>query len=271
MADEEIVRVERDGGLATVTLNRPEHMNTMNTAMLDQLPGILDALAQDPDVRCVLLTGAGERAFTAGGDIHEMSARGPAGAAEGKRPMEHAVAALRRSMECSATLHLMPKPTLAAINGAAAGAGLALALACDLRMAGDRAVFTTAFSKIGYSGDFGGSYFLTQIVGTAKARELYFLGDRFDSKRALELGVVNWVVDHDKLRAEAHALGQRLADGPPIAYRYMKRNLNLATHSDVRDLLDLEAEAMVRTGLTQDFRNAALAFLQKKTTTFRGE
>jgi 2-(1,2-epoxy-1,2-dihydrophenyl)acetyl-CoA isomerase len=164
----------------------------------------------------------------------------------------------------------MPKPTLAAINGAVAGMSLSLAAACDLRIAADHAIFTSAFARIGFSGDYGGSFFLTQILGTAKARELYFLSDRIDAAEALRIGLVNRVVSKERFRAEARTLARRLADGPPLAHRYMKRNLNLALQVHARELLDLEAEAMIRTGTTQDFREGSQAFLEKRTPRFRG-
>jgi 2-(1,2-epoxy-1,2-dihydrophenyl)acetyl-CoA isomerase len=268
----ESVRVERDGGVATVTLNRPDHMNALDRALLSALEPTLAELATDTSVRCVVLTGAGDRAFSAGGDITEMSGGGlfTASPPGRKEPWETGAMGLRRAMESSAWLHEMGKPTLAAINGATAGAALSLALACDLRIAADHAVFTTAFAKIGYSGDFGGAWYLTQIVGTAKARELYLLSDRIDAQEAGRLGIVNWVVPREKFRDETRALAQRLAAGPPLAYRYMKRNLNLALTLHERELLDLEAEAMVRTGTSEDFRNAAAAFFAKKTPTFEG-
>jgi len=266
------VLVERDGGVATVTLNRPDKMNALDVELLSALSPALEELATDTSVRCVVLTGAGDKAFSAGGDITAMGGEGLfAGGEPGrKEPWETAATRLRRTMEASAWLHGMGKPTLAAINGAVAGAALSMALACDLRIAADHAVFTTAFAKIGYSGDFGGAWYLTKIVGTAKARELYFLSDRIDAQEALRLGIVNWVAPREKLRDEARAVAQRLAAGPPLAYRYMKRNLNLALTLHERELLDLESEAMMRTGATEDFRNAAAAFLAKKTPTFEG-
>ena len=266
------VLLARDGGVATVTLNRPEKMNALDVELMNELPHVLEELATDTSVRCVVLTGAGDRAFSAGGDITAMGGAGIfSGATDGrKEPWDMAATRLRRAMEASAWLHEMGKPTLAVINGAVAGASLSLALACDLRIAADHAVFTTAFAKIGYSGDFGGAWYLSKIVGTAKARELYFLSDRIDAQEAARLGLVNWVVPREKLADEARALAQRLAAGPPLAYRYMKRNLNLALTLHERDLLDLEAEAMMRTGATEGFRNAAAAFLAKKTPIFEG-
>jgi 2-(1,2-epoxy-1,2-dihydrophenyl)acetyl-CoA isomerase len=264
------VLLERDGGIATVTLNRPDKMNALDVELMTELTRVLEEVATDTSVRCVVFTGAGDRAFSAGGDINAMGGQGLFSTPGKKEPWETAAMHLRRSMEASAWLHEMGKPTVAAINGAVAGASLAMALACDLRIAVDHAVFTTAFAKIGYSGDYGGAWYLTKIVGTAKARELYFLSERIDAQEALRLGLVNWVAPREKFRAEVKSLAERLAAGPPLAYRYMKRNLNLALTLHERELLDLESEAMMRTGATEDFRNAASAFLAKKTPTFEG-
>lgn len=273
----ETVRVERDGGVATVILNRPDAMNSMNAEMMTALPQRFRELALDASVRCVVLTGAGERAFSAGGDVKDMAERGPAAGPEGEASrsgeppsMEAAIDRLERSQEAALALHTMPKPVLAAINGAVAGAALSLALACDLRIAVEGAAFTTAFARIGFSGDFGGSWWMTQIVGTAKARELYFLGDRFDAAEALRLGLVNRIAPRDTFVAETRALAARLAAGPPLAYRYMKRNLNFAIRGDAPTALRLEAEAMIRTGMSEDFKGAAVAFLRKQTPTFKG-
>ena len=267
------VLVEQDGGVATVTLNRPDRMNTLNQELIQELPERLRALAWDPAVRCVVLTGAGDRAFSAGGDVGGMGGSGDTmSAGGGPAPLlEDTIDNLRRGQEASLLLHEMGKPTLAVINGACAGASLSMALACDLRIAGEHAVFTTAFAAIGFSGDYGGSYFMTKLLGTARARELYFLPERIAADEALRIGLVHRIAPKEKLRAEGHALAQRLAAGPPIAYRYMKRNLNLAERGvDPRTALDLEAEAMMRTGRTEDFLNGAMAFLRKKPVEFKG-
>ncbi|MCG8587982.1 MAG: enoyl-CoA hydratase-related protein [Proteobacteria bacterium] len=268
----EPILVERDAGIATVTLDRPKQLNALSVEALENLAPALAELARDPAVRCVVLTGAGERAFSAGGDLKEIltpASRSPISPAEDEA-MEAPMQRLRNHSEAALLLHEMPKPTLAVVNGVAAGASLSLALACDLRIAADTARFVTAFAGIGFSGDFGGSYWLTQVAGTAVARQLYFLDEPVDAARALELGIVNWVVPADGLRADAREKAERLAGGPPLAYRYMKRNLNLALKTDARALVDLEAEAMVRTGNSQDVRDGADAFLRKETPAFRG-
>jgi 2-(1,2-epoxy-1,2-dihydrophenyl)acetyl-CoA isomerase len=160
--------------------------------------------------------------------------------------------------------------TIAMVRGAAAGAGLSLALACDLRVASDTARFASAFARVGYSGDFGGSWYLTQLVGTAKARELYYTADIVDAQQALALGMVNRVVPDPRLEEEALALAGRLARGPRVAYRYMKRNFNAAESGTLKDSLDLEAWHHTRCGMTEDHREAAKAFVEKREPVFKG-
>jgi 2-(1,2-epoxy-1,2-dihydrophenyl)acetyl-CoA isomerase len=173
-------------------------------------------------------------------------------------------------MEVSRILHELPKPTIAMINGPAAGAGLALALACDLRIAGTSARLVTAFVKVGFSGDFGGSYFLTRLVGTAKARELYFTGRPDDTDEALSLGLVNRVVPDEELAGVTMELARSLAYGPSIALSLMKRNMNCAETGGLAELLDTEAAHQVQTGRTQDHREAAKAFVEKRAPIFTG-
>ena len=152
----------------------------------------------------------------------------------------------------------------------AAGAGLSLAMACDLRIASDNARFATAFARVGYSGDFGGSYYLTRLVGTAKARELYYTAEILDARQALVLGLVNRVVPDADLEGETRALAQKLARGPRVAYRYMKRNMNAAESGTLNELLDLEAWHHTRCGMTEDHREGTQAFVEKREPVFRG-
>jgi 2-(1,2-epoxy-1,2-dihydrophenyl)acetyl-CoA isomerase len=252
-------------GVAVLTLNRPDRLNAMSRPMLDALLEALPRLADDPAVGCVVLTGAG-RGFCAGGDVKAM--------AEGNeldgQTMEEKAQALRSRMETSRWLHEMPKPTIAMVRGPAAGAGLSLAMACDMRVASDTARLGTAFARIGYSGDFGGSYYLTQLVGTAKARELYFTADLLDAQQALALGLLNRVVPDARLEEETMALASRLARGPRVALRYMKRNMNAAESASLKEMLDLEAWHHTRTGMTEDHREAARAFVEKREPQFKG-
>jgi 2-(1,2-epoxy-1,2-dihydrophenyl)acetyl-CoA isomerase len=167
-------------------------------------------------------------------------------------------------------LHEMPKPTLAVIPGAAAGAGLSLALACDLRIAAEGAKMTTAFSKVGLAGDYGGSWFLTHLVGAAKARELYFTADVITGAEAARLGIVNKAVAAEALEAEGKAYAKYLAGLPTIAVGYMKKNLNAAANSTLSELLDVEALHMVRTMMTDDHKAASAAFVEKRAPVFAG-
>jgi 2-(1,2-epoxy-1,2-dihydrophenyl)acetyl-CoA isomerase len=252
-------------GVATLTLNRPERLNAMSGAMLDALLEALPRLAEDGEVGVVILTGSG-RGFCAGGDVKAMAE----GREFGGTTLEEKAQALRSRMEVSRWLHEMPKPTIAMVRGAAAGAGLSLALACDLRIAADSARFATAFARVGYSGDFGGSWFLTQLVGTARARELYYTARIVDGAEALALGIVNRLVPDAQLEEETLALATRLARGPRVALRYMKRNMNAAETGSLKDCLDLEAWNHTRTGFTDDHREAAKAFVDKREPVFRG-
>lgn len=252
-----------ENGIATLTFNRPERLNALSTPIIQGLLDGLPRLAGDPAVKVVVLTGAG-RAFCAGGDVKSMAEGGE------KRTATEAVAHLCSRMEVSRILHELPKPTIAMVNGPAAGAGLALALACDLRIAGTSARLVTAFVRVGFSGDFGGSYFLTRLVGTARARELYFTGRPVAADEALTLGLVNRVVPDDQLHDATMELARSLAQGPQIALSLMKRNMNCAENAGLAELLDLEAVHQVQTGRTEDHREAAKAFVEKRAPIFTG-
>ena len=252
-----------EDGVATLTFNRPERMNALSTPIMEGLLHGLPRLAGDPAVKVVVLTGAG-RAFCAGGDVKDMAQGGE------QRSAPEATARLRSRMEVSRILHELPKPTIAMINGPAAGAGLAFALACDLRIAGASARLVTAFVRVGFSGDFGGSYFLTRLVGTARARELYFTGRPVDADEALSLGLVNRVVPDGDLATVMMELARSLAHGPSIALGLMKRNLNCAESCGLAELLDMEATHQVQSGRTEDHREAAKAFVEERPPIFTG-
>jgi 2-(1,2-epoxy-1,2-dihydrophenyl)acetyl-CoA isomerase len=256
-----------DGGVLTLTLNRPEARNAMSGEMNEALGAQLAWAERASEVKCVVLTGAG-KGFCAGGDVKGMNARNANGE---PTPIDERIATQRLNQRATAgKLFKMPKPTVAALPGAAAGAGLALALACDLRIMASTAIMTTAFAKVGFSGDYGGTYFLTQLVGSAKARELYFLSDRVTAEEALRLGLTNWVVEPDQLAAKTREIAGRLAAGPTIAYRYMKENLNRAMAGDWDDCMDLEATHHVHCGLTEDHKSAVQAFVDKREPVFAG-
>jgi 2-(1,2-epoxy-1,2-dihydrophenyl)acetyl-CoA isomerase len=256
-------------GIATLTMNRPEARNALSGEMQAALSEAVPRLAADRKVRVIVVTGAGG-AFCAGGDVKGFAARNSDGGGGGGFDLEARVHGLRQSMEVARILAEAPKPTLAVIPGPAAGAGLSLALACDVRVAAADAKLTTAFSKVGLAGDYGGSYFLTQLVGAAKARELYFTADVILGSEAAALGVVNEAVPRDDLPAAADRWAKKLAALPTIAIGYMKRNLNAAAHSTLAEVLDLEAMHMVRTFMTEDHKGASVAFVEKRTPEFHG-
>lgn len=267
-----------EDGVAVLTFNRPERRNALHPEMFRGFRKVLPGLAEASDVGAILLTGAG-KAFCAGGDVRAQSERAESAAASagggpssgGGGGIEARINDLRsRQAEVSAALYEFPKVTIAALPGAAAGAGLSIALACDLRVAASSAIITTAFAKVGFSGDFGGSWFLTQLVGLAKAKELYLTSDRVSAEEAARLGIVNRVIDDANFEADAFAWARSFAQGPTVAYRYIKENVNRAQYADLRTALDAEAVAMTRLATTDDHREAAKAFVEKRSPNFRG-
>jgi 2-(1,2-epoxy-1,2-dihydrophenyl)acetyl-CoA isomerase len=259
--EQQLVEVVADS-VATLTLNRPDRLNALSTPIMEGLLEALPRLARDKTIGAVVLTGAG-RAFCAGGDVKSM-AEGPVV----ERTLEEAVTHLRARMEVSRLLHEIPKPTIAMVNGPAAGAGMSLALACDLRIAGQSARFVSAFANIGFSGDFGGSYFLSKLVGTGKAREIYYTAEPVDASQALALGIVNRVVSDADLADATMALARKLARGPRTALSLMKQHFNAAESGTLAQLLDLEARHQIETGRTDDHREAARAFVEKRAPVF---
>ena len=257
-----------ENGVLTLTMNRPEARNALTRPMIEALSQQLAAAEFDPAVKCIVLTGAG-KGFCAGGDVKGMAASGDG--TVGKLSIDDAIHRQRVNQRATAgKLYKMPKPTIAALPGAAAGAGFSLALACDLRIMASNAILTTAFARVGFSGDYGGSFFLTQLVGTSKARELYYLSERVSADEALRLGLANWVCAPEELAAKTREIALRLASGPSIAYRYMKENLNRAIAGEVDDCLDLEVTHHVHCGQTEDHREATKAFVDKREPVFKG-
>jgi 2-(1,2-epoxy-1,2-dihydrophenyl)acetyl-CoA isomerase len=252
-----------ENGVATLTLNRPDRLNALSPDMTAGLKEAFERLATDHAVGAIVLTGAG-RGWCAGGDVKTMEARGR------DQTVEDRAEGLRRGHQLPMLMRTIPKVIIGMINGPVAGAGLGLALACDLRIAGRSARFGTAFARIGYSGDYGGSWGLTRLVGTAKARELYFLADVIDAEEAGRLGIVNRVVADEALAAETTALARRIADGPRIALGYMKRNLLAAETEPLQTVLDLEAMHQARCAFTEDHKEAVAAFVEKRRPAFKG-
>src|ERR1700759_2006127 len=242
----ETVLQNLESGLLTITMNRPERRNALNPDMTMGLVAAAKRAAEDPEVRAVLLKGAGGT-FCVGGDVKSM--------ADGSRaPMsfETRMVNLRRAMEVSRILHEMSKPVVAQLDGAAAGAGLSIALACDFRVASQSVKITTAFAKVGLSGDYGGTYFLTKMLGSAKARELYLLSPVLTAQEALGLGMVTRVVPDAEVEASAHELAMSLAQGPTITLGYIKRHINNAESLSLEACFDGEAIHHSRAGETDD-------------------
>jgi 2-(1,2-epoxy-1,2-dihydrophenyl)acetyl-CoA isomerase len=256
--------VELSERVLTLTLNRPNKLNALSTDMILSAIDQLRRAVTDPDVGAVVVTGAG-RGFCAGGDVSAMG-----GSAGGDLGFEQRVDRQNAIHELSELLWEMPKVTLAAVNGAAAGAGLGLALSCDLCIASERARFGTAFAKVGLGGDFGATWQLTRKVGAAKAKELFFLPELLNAEQAAALGLVNRVLPEANFLTEATAIARRIAHGPLVSYRYMKQNINHAMSSDFSSSLQREAVSQLRCGQTQDHREGVAAFLEKREPRFSG-
>ncbi|QDP22623.1 enoyl-CoA hydratase [Bradyrhizobium cosmicum] len=259
----DMVLQKLEGGLLTITMNRPERKNALNPEMVAGLVEAARRAADDPEVRAVLFKGAGG-SFCVGGDVKSMAAgRAPL-------PFEVKMANLRRGMEVSRILHQMPKPVVAQLDGAAAGAGLSMALSCDLRIASESCKITTAFAKVGFSGDYGGTYFLTQLLGSARSRELYLMSPVLSAKEAHAIGMVTKVVPDAEIDTAAHELALSLAQGPSIALGFIKRNINNAEHLPLEDCFDGEAIHHTRCSDTEDHKEAAKAFVEKRKPAFKG-
>ena len=248
--------------IATLTFHRPEKLNALSQQLISDSIATLRAWSIDPAVGVIIVTGSG-RAFCAGGDVSSM-------AKDTGRSLEESIDGLRDWQEISWLLYSIPKVTIAAVNGFAMGAGLGVCLACDLRIASDQAKFGTAYAKVGYGGDFGTTWLLTHYAGAPKAKELMFLGDVIDAAEAHRLGLVNRVVPHNQFESEVRQWAARIAAGPLTSLRYMKANINLATHTDFRTLLDREAETHLRCGQTDDHKEGVRAFLEKRAPQFTG-
>lgn len=263
-ATSETLTIDVENKVATLTLNRPDKLNALNGEMGRAAVTALQELAQDRDVGAIVVTGAG-RAFCAGGDVSQMAGRG------GATPTyEENVDRLRGGQELAWLLHTIPKVTIAAVNGFAMGAGLGIALSCDLRIAKKSARFGTAYAKVGFGGDYGTTWQLTRLVGPALAKELFFLADIIDAAEAHRIGLVNRITDDEAFKEEVDRVAGTIANGPLVSYRWMKENVNLAVHSDFRTLLDREAMTHLRCGQTEDHREGVAAFMEKRQPEFRG-
>ena len=256
--------IKRENDILEIMFNRPESRNAITRDMFEQMLTTLEKCKEDNELRAIFLSGKGE-AFSAGGDVKDMATR------EDNSSLQEKTNSLRRIMGVSELLYSLPIPTISIVNGPAAGAGFAIALACDMRVATENAKFVTAFSKIAFSGDFGGSYFLTKIIGTAKARELFYLSDTIDAKKAYELGIINNLIDTNEIGEYATSLKNKFRNLAPIAVRYMKKNLNIAEVGDLNLSLNQEALHMMICSETEDHKNAAKAFVNKEKVVFKGK
>jgi len=251
-----------EDGVATLTLNRPEALNALSMGIRHGLLDALDRYADDANVRCIVITGAG-RAFCSGGDVKGMGERAARG-------YEARARGIQFSNSIPLAMRKHPKVIIAMVNGVAAGAGMSMSMACDMRIAGASARFTTAFLKIGLSGDWGGTWTLTRLVGTAKARELFLLPDMVGADEARALGIVNRVAPDDQLRATTMEIAKRIADGPQVAIAAVKRNLFAAETESFPVVLDHEAFNQARCSQTEDHREAVAAFKEKRKPVFKG-
>ena len=250
----------------TITLNNPGKLNPISDAMTFAAIERVRAAVTRPDVGAILLTGAG-RAFCAGGDIASM---GVSDAVGESRPFEESIDHQRARHELPLLLHTVPKVTIAAVNGPAVGAGLGLALSCDLRFASETARFGTAFANVGLCGDFGTTWQLTRLLGESKAKELFFLPDLVDAQEALRVGLVNRVFSGEMFRDGVFALARRIANGPLVSLRWMKENVNLSSMIDFDSMLDREAVTHLRCSQTHDHAEGVTAFLEKRKANFAG-
>lgn len=258
-----LVLEEREGGVARLTLNRPECLNALNVALGDALLAALARVDGDAGVRCVVLTGAG-RAFCSGGDLGLLR---EARARDAGREL---AALLRAGKEIILRICTMPKPVIAAVPGPAAGAGLNLALACDLRIASEEATFGETFARVGLFPDFGGTWFLPRLVGAAVAAELFYTGEMIPAAEAARLGIVNRVVPAGSLAPEVRALAARLAAAPPLAARGVKQVLFGARREELERALDFEIERQMECFLSEDGVEGINAFFEKRKPEFRG-
>ncbi len=255
--------IQQDGGVLTITMNRPEVLNAFDEIMLAELTEAMETAAQDESIRCIVLTGAG-RAFGSGQDLRTLTER--RSSEESLKVSEH----LQKYHRVVLAMRNMPRPIIAAVQGVAAGISCNLALACDIRIAADNARFIEAFARIGLVPDGGGAYFLTRLVGTGKAMEMAMLADEVSGPEAERIGLVNKCVPLAEFEEATKALAQRLAKGPTTAYGLIKQLIYTSAEVDLQASLHLEGELQDIAFETQDHRKAVEAFLQKHKPEYTG-
>ena len=260
---EELIKITEDSGIVTITLHRPERLNALVDHMRRDLAEALEEAGSDPDVRVVVLTGAG-RAFCAGGDVNFMAELVERGDSE---EFARLLGAARRVI---LAIRHMTKPVIASINGPAAGAGFNLALACDLRIASSDATFAQSFVKIGFHPDWGGTYFLPRMIPSNIACEMFFLGESIDAERAFQLGLVNKVVAPDDLESETRKLAERLRDSAAVSIAGSKHAVYAGEHVTLEQMLQYEVDAQLRCFESEDGAEGVRAFLEKRPPRFAG-
>lgn len=262
-AEPDTIVVDRDGAIGWIRINRPERLNAFADDMRERLEAGLRAHEEDPEVRCIILTGEG-RAFSTGGDVSIMAELLE------DHDTERFAELVRAGMRVVALMHGMGTPVIAAVNGPAAGAGACLALASDLRVASENASIGFAFLRVGLHPDWGGTYFLPRLVGPALAAELLLTGGMIGAERGERLGLFNQVVPADELENAARALAGQIAAGPPGAVRAVKRTLRAGLNSSLAEVLEMELEAQVAAFDSPDCQEGIRAFLEKRTPHFGG-
>jgi 2-(1,2-epoxy-1,2-dihydrophenyl)acetyl-CoA isomerase len=255
---------KKHGAIVTLTMNRPDRLNALNNDLSIALNEALARIAADLSIHVVILTGAG-RAFCAGGDLGDIGKGRESGDAEQLAPL------LRSGMQAVLKLRTIPQPVIAAVNGPAAGAGMNLALACDIRIALDGAVFGQNFAKVGLFPDYGGTYFLPELVGPSVAAEMFYTGDMIDAPAAHRLGIVNHVVPADRFEAEVQALAKKISDGPQVATRAVKQSVFGRQKDKLTEALELEVEHQMKCFHSEDCREGIRAFLEKRAPHFQGK
>lgn len=257
---EKTVLLDNDGGIATITLNRPTAMNSINQDFVNDFIDVLTTVQQDNEIRTVVLTGNG-KAFCAGGDLfYLVSINDPIAARN----------FITQAGQIVALLMNMDKPVIAMVNGVAAGAGFNLALACDIIFCAKSVKFAQSFIKVGLVPDCGGMYLLPRLVGLHKAKELMFTADLIDASTAFELGVVNRVIEDDLLKETTYHFAKRLADAAPIAIGMMKKIINRSNNMDLSSVLELETDLQTICMQTQDHKEGVAAFKEKRSPVFKG-
>ncbi len=259
-----VILEAKQDGIATLVMNRPNRLNALNNELAMAINDALGRIAEDQSVGVVVITGAG-RAFCAGGDLAAI------GKGRRSRETQELEPVLRAGMQMVLKMRTMPQPVIAAVNGAAAGAGMNIALATDIRIAAEEATFGQNFAKVGLYPDYGGTYFLPQLVGPAKAAELFYTGDMIDAKTALALGLVNQVVPGAQLEAEVKTLAQKIAHGPLLAIRAVKKALFASEEKELAQALENEVREQIRCFMSEDCSEGIRAFFDKRPPKFQGK